>query len=102
MGRCWRFFGQGKFIMLVISCGLEQQQHAAFLTVPVLSILQEKTSQAFRDALHEQYKSSTVAKKKRRQREHARVSVKLSGTRSDVGVKRLDILSSKARSGKNT
>jgi hypothetical protein len=89
---CWFFSG-----------GLDQQQRTAFLTVPIVSILQEKTSQAFRDALHEQYKSSTVAKKKRRQREHARVSVQLNGTRSDAGTsKRLDNLSSKgARSGKN-
>jgi hypothetical protein len=82
---------------------LEQQQHTAFLTVSILSIPQEKTSQAFRDALHEQYKSSTLAKKKRRQREQAKVSVKLSGTRPDAGMsKRLDNLSAKiGRPGKN-
>jgi len=36
----------------------------------------EKTSQAFRDALHERYKSSNVAKKKRRQEEQAKASDK--------------------------
>jgi hypothetical protein len=35
-------------------------------------LAREKTSQAFRDALHERYKSSNVAKKKRRQEEQAR------------------------------
>lgn len=33
-------------------------------------LAREKTSQAFRDALHDQYKSSNTAKKKRRQAEH--------------------------------
>jgi hypothetical protein len=37
-------------------------------------LAREKTSQAFRDALHESYKSSNVAKKKRRQEEQARAS----------------------------
>jgi hypothetical protein len=35
-------------------------------------LAREKTSQAFRDALHENYKSSNVAKKKRRQLETPR------------------------------
>ena len=34
-------------------------------------LAREKTSQAFRDALHDQYKSSNTAKKKRRQQEQA-------------------------------
>jgi hypothetical protein len=65
------------------------------------AISQEKTSQAFRDALHEQYKSSTVAKKKRRQRESIRTSDKLPA-RHEIDVsKRLDMLTAKvARSGK--
>jgi hypothetical protein len=81
---------------------LSSSNNQHFSLFPLNLMIQEKTSQAFRDALHEQYKSSTVAKKKRRQREHARVSVKLNGTRSDAGMsKRLDNLSSKvARSGK--
>lgn len=37
-------------------------------------LAREKTSQAFRDALHENYKSSNVAKKKRRQQDHSRSS----------------------------
>jgi hypothetical protein len=79
--------------------GLDQQQHAVSLTVLIVSISQEKTSQAFRDALHEQYKSSTVAKKKRRQREQARASE--SGKNAGVS-KRLDNLSAKvSRPGKN-
>lgn len=36
-------------------------------------LAREKTSQAFRDALHENYKSSNVAKKKRRQQDFSRV-----------------------------
>jgi len=39
-------------------------------------LAREKTSQAFRDALHERYKSSNVAKKKRRQEEQAKASDK--------------------------
>lgn len=35
-------------------------------------LAREKTSQAFRDALHENYKSSNVAKKKRRQQDPTR------------------------------
>ncbi|GKY91530.1 hypothetical protein MPSEU_000126400 [Mayamaea pseudoterrestris] len=35
-------------------------------------LAKEKTSQAFRDALHERYKSSNVSKKKRRQEEQTR------------------------------
>jgi hypothetical protein len=70
------------------------------LTVRIVSIPQEKTSQAFRDALHEQYKSSTVAKKKRRQREQARASDKMSG--KNIGVsKRLDLSAKVSRPGKN-
>jgi hypothetical protein len=34
-------------------------------------LAREKTSQAFRDALHDRYKSSNVSKKKRRKREQA-------------------------------
>lgn len=37
-------------------------------------LAREKTSQAFRDALHERYKSSNVSKKKRRQKEHVRAT----------------------------
>lgn len=37
-------------------------------------LAREKTSQTFRDALHESYKSSSVAKKKRRQQEVTRTS----------------------------
>lgn len=40
-------------------------------------LAREKTSQAFRDCLHESYKSSNVAKKKRRQEEQAKQSDKL-------------------------
>lgn len=39
-------------------------------------LAREKTSQAFRDALHDRYKSSNVAKKKRRQEEQAKVASK--------------------------
>lgn len=39
-------------------------------------LAREKTSQAFRDALHERYKSSNVAKKKRRQEEQAKATDK--------------------------
>lgn len=35
-------------------------------------LAREKTSQAFRDALHDRYKSSNLSKKKRRQQEHAK------------------------------
>jgi hypothetical protein len=37
-------------------------------------LAREKTSQAFRDALHERYKSSNVSKKNRRREEQARAS----------------------------
>lgn len=37
-------------------------------------LAREKTSQAFRDALHDRYKSSNLSKKKRRQEEQARAS----------------------------
>jgi hypothetical protein len=37
-------------------------------------LAREKTSQAFRDALHERYKSSNVAKKKRRQEEQTKAT----------------------------
>jgi hypothetical protein len=40
-------------------------------------LAKEKTSQAFRDALHERYKSSNVSKKKRRQEEQTRGSDRL-------------------------
>lgn len=40
-------------------------------------LAREKTSQAFRDCLHDSYKSSNVAKKKRRKEEQARQSEKL-------------------------
>ena len=39
-------------------------------------LAREKTSQAFRDALHERYKSSNISKKKRRQQEQAKGSDK--------------------------
>lgn len=44
-------------------------------------LAREKTSQAFRDALHENYKSSNVSKKKRRQQDFTRG--KISKTSSD-------------------
>lgn len=37
-------------------------------------LAREKTSQAFRDALHDNYKSSNVAKKKRRQEEQSKAA----------------------------
>jgi hypothetical protein len=37
-------------------------------------LAREKTSQAFRDALHDRYKSSNLSKKKRRQEEQAKVA----------------------------
>jgi hypothetical protein len=37
-------------------------------------LAREKTSQAFRDALHDRYKSSNLSKKKRRQDEQAKVA----------------------------
>jgi hypothetical protein len=40
-------------------------------------LAREKTSQAFRDALHDHYKSSNVAKKKRRQEEQAQSTNKM-------------------------
>lgn len=39
-------------------------------------LAREKTSQAFRDALHERYKSSNISKKKRRQQGQAKASDK--------------------------
>lgn len=42
-------------------------------------LAREKTSQAFRDALHDRYKSSNVSKKKRRQEEQAKVTSKPKG-----------------------
>lgn len=46
-------------------------------------LAKEKTSQAFRDALHERYKSSNVSKKKRRQEEQTRATDRFRGiTRS--------------------
>jgi hypothetical protein len=39
-------------------------------------LAREKTSQAFRDALHERYKSSNISKKKRRQQDQANASDK--------------------------
>lgn len=67
-------------------------------------LAREKTSQTFRDALHERYKSSNVAKKKRRQEEQAKASDKvqrLSRSFSDNTSSRLDWLglSNEARSG---
>ena len=40
-------------------------------------LAREKTSQAFRDALHDRYKSSNISKKKRRQQEQAKASEKV-------------------------
>ena len=45
-------------------------------------LAREKTSQAFRDALHERYKSSNISKKKRRQEEQAKIS---SGQQQNIG-----------------
>ena len=42
-------------------------------------LAKEKTSQAFRDALHERYKSSNVSKKKRRQEEQTRAGDRFRG-----------------------
>lgn len=47
-------------------------------------LAREKTSQAFRDALHENYKSSNVAKKKRRQQEVPREKVSKHHSDSDI------------------
>jgi hypothetical protein len=59
-------------------------------------LAREKTSQAFRDALHERYKSSNVAKKKRRQEEQAKAHDKfrrMSRTYSDETAAKLEWLS---------
>jgi hypothetical protein len=42
-------------------------------------LAKEKTSQAFRDALHERYKSSNVSKKKKRQEEQVRATDRFRG-----------------------
>jgi hypothetical protein len=42
-------------------------------------LAKEKTSQSFRDALHERYKSSNVSKKKRRQEEQTRATERFRG-----------------------
>jgi hypothetical protein len=60
-------------------------------------LAREKTSQAFRDALHDNYKSSNVAKKKRRQEEQSKsTTVKASKlARSDFDIfKSMDKLTS--------
>jgi hypothetical protein len=50
-------------------------------------LAREKTSQCFRDALHDQYRSSTKSKKKRRQAEQAKASAKLKNiARSQVSI----------------
>jgi hypothetical protein len=59
-------------------------------------LAREKTSQAFRDALHERYKSSNVAKKKRRQEEQAKAHDKfrrMTRTYSDETAAKLEWLS---------
>jgi hypothetical protein len=66
-------------------------------------LAREKTSQAFRDALHDRYKSSNLSKKKRRQEEQAKVASHpfTKGVRSEYelskGVDRLpnDVLGSR-------
>ena len=47
-------------------------------------LAREKTSQAFRDALHDQYKSSNTAKKKRRQAEQAEKQVHEQGSSTSL------------------
>lgn len=50
-------------------------------------LAREKTSQAFRDALHDRYKSSNISKKKRRQEEQARAAKGFSQSlRSDFDI----------------
>lgn len=59
-------------------------------------LAREKTSQAFRDALHERYKSSNVAKKKRRQEEQSKAHDKfrrIARSYSDDTAQRLEWLS---------
>lgn len=60
-------------------------------------LAREKTSQAFRDALHDRYKSSNLSKKKRRQEEqaktHQQTYSKMIGSEYDIS-SRLDRLSS--------
>ena len=51
-------------------------------------LAREKTSQVFRDALHENYKSSNVSKKKRRQEELSKASDKLKMPRSTMDIAR--------------
>ena len=59
-------------------------------------LAREKTSQAFRDALHERYKSSNVAKKKKRQEEqqraHDHFQRSIARSYTDTPVGRLDWL----------
>ena len=64
-------------------------------------LAREKTSQAFRDALHERYKSSNISKKKRRQQEQAKASDKVQQiARSEQEMSsRLDRLSSELAGG---
>jgi hypothetical protein len=62
-------------------------------------LAREKTSQAFRDALHDRYKSSNVSKKKRRQEEQAKVTTK--EPRGDYDIySRLDRLSNEVMLGR--
>ena len=58
-------------------------------------LAREKTSQAFRDTLHDRYKSSNLSKKKRRQEEHAKVSSNSFGSAamSEYEISRLEMLS---------
>ena len=60
-------------------------------------LAREKTSQAFRDALHDRYKSSNLSKKKRRQEEqaktHQQTYSKMIGSEYDIS-SRLERLSS--------
>lgn len=62
-------------------------------------LAREKTSQAFRDALHDRYKSSNVSKKKRRQEEQAKVTTK--EPRADYAISsRLERLSNEVMQGR--
>jgi hypothetical protein len=64
-------------------------------------LAREKTSQAFRDALHDRYKSSNVSKKKRRQEEQAKVTTKPRGNSVDYDMTtRLERLSNEVMLGR--
>jgi hypothetical protein len=74
---------------------VKQDEHGAWHEVGDF-LAREKTSQSFRDALHERYKSSNLSKKKRRQEEQSKnTSSAATITRSEYEISsRLERISS--------